>query len=168
MKKLSSIILIGLLCLFATRLCASLPFNGDDQSDVGHTGESENSELTTDVPFYEDIVFADDDNATETDEILKRSVRDLASDQLRFRQEMLQAHNEYRARHCVPALTLDSNLNNGAQQYAEYLVRINRLQHSGASGVGENLAMRSSSAAIRNYSGKCIFPIISIGFYLSV
>ena len=144
MKKLLSIIFLGLLCFFAAKPCAGLPFGVFNELNVEPAGTS------------------------KTDDILKRGVRDLASDQLRFRQEMLQAHNEHRARHCVPALTLDSNLNNGAQQYAEYLVSIDRLQHSGASGLGENLAMRFSSPVIVNYSGKCIFPIISIGFYLSV
>ena len=91
---------------------------------------------------------------TNIEEILQGNARNLNSDQQRFRQEMLQAHNQYRARHCVPPLTLDTNLNNGAQQYAEYLIRINGFQHSGAAGLGENLAAKYSSGRITNYSGK--------------
>lgn len=135
MNNLLSILFLGLLCFFAARPCASLPFNAFNELNV----ESAN------------------DNAVKTEETLERMVRDLASDQQQFRQEMLTAHNEYRARHCVPALTLDSNITAGAQQYAQYLVSIDRLQHSGASGLGENLAMRYSSVAITTYSGNCSF-----------
>ena len=56
-----------------------------------------------------------------------------------FRDEMLQAHNKYRAQHCVEPLTLDDELNDEAQKYAEYLLSINRLEHAKLSGVGENL-----------------------------
>lgn len=70
---------------------------------------------------------------------LEHHVRQSADDLEQFRQEMLDTHNQYRARHCAQPLTLDDQLNDEAQQYAEYLLSINRLEHDQSSKDGENL-----------------------------
>ena len=58
---------------------------------------------------------------------------------------MLYSHNLYRSRHQVPLLTLNASINSIAQKYATYLSANNLFQHSGAAGLGENLASMSSS-----------------------
>ena len=64
-------------------------------------------------------------------------------------QEILAAHNRYRAAVGVPALQWSDGLAAGAQQWADYLASTRQLQHSdrrrrhpsnGTPGVGENLA----------------------------
>ena len=48
---------------------------------------------------------------------LEYCTREVADDEVQqFREQMLQAHNKYRVRHCAPPLTLDDELNNAAQQ----------------------------------------------------
>ena len=90
---------------------------------------------------------------------LEQNRRDSDDEQRQFQEQMLEAHNQYRAQHCAPPLTLDDELNDGAQQYAEYLVEIDSLVHSGADGLGENLYMSGSSDAISGDNGKSIFSI---------
>ncbi|CAF1460880.1 unnamed protein product [Adineta steineri] len=52
----------------------------------------------------------------------------------------LELHNSLRARHGVPALTLDDSISNSAQAYAEYLANSGRFEHSSdRDGLGENL-----------------------------
>ncbi len=96
---------------------------------------------------------------------LKRNKRDFNDQQRQFQQEMLQAHNQYRSHHCVSPLQLDDNLSSSAQQYAEHLVDIDTLQHSGTPGVGENLYMIGSSGPIADINGKLIFLINQIDIY---
>jgi hypothetical protein len=55
-------------------------------------------------------------------------------------QEILAAHNRYRAAVGVPALQWSDSLAAGAQRWADYLASTGQLQHSAAPGVGENLA----------------------------
>jgi len=55
-------------------------------------------------------------------------------------QEILAAHNNYRAAVGVPALQWSDSLAASAQQYANYLASTGQFQHSGTPGVGENLA----------------------------
>ncbi|MBO0709887.1 MAG: hypothetical protein J2P47_01270 [Acetobacteraceae bacterium] len=68
-------------------------------------------------------------------------------------QEILAAHNSYRAAVGVPALRWSDSLAAGAQQWADYLASTGQLQHSDSRrrhpagstpGIGENLA------AVRN------------------
>jgi uncharacterized protein YkwD len=61
-------------------------------------------------------------------------------------QAVLDLHNKYRARHGVPALTWSDSIASKAQAYSQDCV----MQHSGARGLGENLAMvgRSFFSAI--------------------
>jgi uncharacterized protein YkwD len=67
---------------------------------------------------------------------------------------MLQAHNDYRSRHCVTSLQLDDNLSRSAQEYAEQLARTDTFRHSGTAGVGENLWMIGSSDALSAVNGE--------------
>lgn len=70
-----------------------------------------------------------------------------------FRQEALDEHNAKRTLHCVPSLMLNATLNDIAQNYSEYLAANRLFAHSGASGLGENLWMMSSSVAITSVTG---------------
>ncbi|XP_062405364.1 Golgi-associated plant pathogenesis-related protein 1 [Sardina pilchardus] len=71
-----------------------------------------------------------------------------------FKAEFLQTHNELRAKHGVPALTMSDDLCASAQAWADHLESINKnssmmsLQHSDTKN-GENLYFSSSSAPIK-------------------
>lgn len=66
-------------------------------------------------------------------------------------QEALKLHNVLRARHGVPALVLDDNINRKAQAYADYLAKSGRFQHSSdRNGLGENLYTQMGSMAMEN------------------
>jgi len=54
--------------------------------------------------------------------------------------ESLAVHNAHRSQVGVPALSWSSSLAASALRYAQQLHRTNTFQHSGQSGVGENLA----------------------------
>jgi uncharacterized protein YkwD len=58
-----------------------------------------------------------------------------------FRQAALELHNEFRTVHNAPYLREFNNLDNGAQNYAEYLAANEIFEHSNARGLGENLYM---------------------------
>jgi hypothetical protein len=85
---------------------------------------------------------------------LKRKTESLSNQQSQFQKELLQAHNNYRSRHCVSPLQLDDELNRSAQQYAEKLARTNTFAHSNTPGIGENLWMTWSSAKISSVNGE--------------
>jgi hypothetical protein len=72
----------------------------------------------------------------------------------RFREEMLNAHNIYRTRHCVPPLRLDDDLSRSAQIYAERLARMNGMVQTDANTVGQNIYMKSTSSYLDYISGK--------------
>ncbi|XP_053551401.1 Golgi-associated plant pathogenesis-related protein 1-like [Bombina bombina] len=55
-----------------------------------------------------------------------------------FENDFLSAHNAYRKRHGSPPLQLSRELSNSAQQWANYLLSIRTMKHSG-SGYGENI-----------------------------
>ena len=61
-------------------------------------------------------------------------------------QEILAAHNKYRAEVGVPPLQWSDDLANQAQEWANYLTANLLFQHSGAKGEGENLWMGTSHA----------------------
>jgi hypothetical protein len=72
-----------------------------------------------------------------------------------FQQQALAQHNYYRQQlHCTNAMTLNGSLNTIAQNYAQYLAANNIFNHSGVSGLGENLWMESSSVVISLVNGK--------------
>jgi hypothetical protein len=56
-------------------------------------------------------------------------------------QEILSAHNKYRAEVGVPPLEWSDDLTNHAQEWANYLSANLLFQHSGVSGEGENIWM---------------------------
>ena len=74
-----------------------------------------------------------------------------------FRRQALNEHNALRRLHCTGAIALNSSLNSRAQNYANYLARNKLFQHSGASGLGENLWSSWSSAPITRVNGKISF-----------
>lgn len=61
-------------------------------------------------------------------------------------QEILNAHNQYRAEVGVPPLTWSDTLASEAQEWANYLSSNGLFEHSGTSGQGENLWMGTSGA----------------------
>ncbi|XP_017860516.1 PREDICTED: Golgi-associated plant pathogenesis-related protein 1 [Drosophila arizonae] len=62
-----------------------------------------------------------------------------------FELEVLQAHNQYRARHGAPPLELDENLCRVASQWAQHLLNTNSFQHRQNNQYGENLYMASGA-----------------------
>ena len=54
---------------------------------------------------------------------------------------ILAEHNKYRANVGVPPLTWSGKLARGAQRWADTIAALDRMQHSGTAGVGENLAI---------------------------
>ncbi|XP_019716567.1 Golgi-associated plant pathogenesis-related protein 1-like isoform X2 [Hippocampus comes] len=65
-----------------------------------------------------------------------------------FQQEFLESHNTYRAQHNTPPLTLNSELNAAAQRWADRLLALGVIRHSGSSD-GENIYYMWSSAPIK-------------------
>lgn len=88
--------------------------------------------------------------------------------QRQFQNYMLQAHNEYRARHCASALQLDDVINRSAQDYANYLAKIDRMVHSNTNGLGENLFWKWSSNPFKTISGKCKKKYLSFHDYTCI
>jgi len=85
-------------------------------------------------------------------------------------QEILAAHNRYRAAVGVPALQWSDNLAAGAQQWAYYLASTGQLHHSdsrrrhpadGTPGVGENL-LRVLRAALAPGSGLAVYTVAQL------
>jgi uncharacterized protein YkwD len=74
-----------------------------------------------------------------------------AADQLdlaAFRAAALKQHNVYRAKHGVPPLVLNAQLNDVAQRYAQQLARTNQLVHSDNARFGENLYAFGASSQV--------------------
>ena len=63
-----------------------------------------------------------------------------------FRQATLSAHNEFRSRHGSGPLQETSELDEGAQSYAQYLAVNHLWEHSRAKNLGENLYMMSGGS----------------------
>ena len=63
-----------------------------------------------------------------------------------FKQELLQAHNAYRAKHHAPSLQFSSKAASQAQKWANHLARGGgTLEHGGHDGMGQNLAYKSGA-----------------------
>ncbi|CAF1551756.1 unnamed protein product [Rotaria sp. Silwood1] len=77
------------------------------------------------------------------------------AEQRQFQNDVLYAHNYYRAYHCAQSLQLDDLLSTSAQNFAQKLADTNQFYHSGTKGVGENLYMATSSNGIKlhGYTG---------------
>ena len=76
--------------------------------------------------------------------------------QRKFQDDALKTHNLLRARHCVPPLVLDDDINRRAQAYAEQLAsNDSKLIHSTDRGglLGENLYGMTRSNPITNPDG---------------
>lgn len=78
----------------------------------------------------------------------------VTNSQRQFQQEMLQSHNTYRSRHCVPPLRLDDNLSQLAQVYAERMARANSLIQGDTTDVGQNSFMKYTSSYLDHVNGK--------------
>jgi uncharacterized protein YkwD len=89
---------------------------------------------------------------------LRRSLS-FTAEQRQFQKQMLDAHNTYRTRHCVPSLELDDQISHSAQQYAENLASANQFVHSDMPDLGENLSRMTSSKEIKSFDGQEIFFI---------
>ena len=63
-----------------------------------------------------------------------------------YQASMLSLHNGYRSQHHAPPLVSDASLQSTAQKYAQYMADNDLFQHSGAAGLGENIAYVYSSA----------------------
>lgn len=62
-----------------------------------------------------------------------------------FEQEALKKHNDYRALHGCPPLTLNRDLCTVAQKWSDHLAATKKFEHSSDSGYGENLYSSASS-----------------------
>ena len=62
-----------------------------------------------------------------------------------FVQECLESHNKYRENHGAGPLVLKKDLMDHAQNWANYIAKSGRFQHSQDSNFGENIAMTSQS-----------------------
>ncbi|UJR22001.1 hypothetical protein I4U23_025069 [Adineta vaga] len=80
-------------------------------------------------------------------------VEDQRGSTAQFEDELLQAHNRYRARHCVSPLRLDNSLNRLAQNYAEQLAESNGRSQNRPQGLGQNLYMKSTFGAANSIRG---------------
>lgn len=61
------------------------------------------------------------------------------------KQVGLEMHNKYRRIHNAPPMQLSPDLNDGAQRWADKLARESKLEHSGTTEQGENLALQCES-----------------------
>lgn len=86
----------------------------------------------------------------DTDEII------FSEEQRKFQNDTLDLHNKLRARHCVPPLVLDEEVNIRAQIYCDYLAKTDSaLVHSTdrGSSFGENLYALRRKSPITNING---------------
>lgn len=79
-----------------------------------------------------------------------------------FADEALRAHNDYRRKHGVAPLRLNSNICATAQKWADHLARMDRFEHSkpadrqfNGEQMGENIAMKWSSENDAFTGNKC-------------
>jgi len=66
-----------------------------------------------------------------------------------FIKDTLRIHNEYRAKHGVPALSVDPNITKFAQSWADHMVEKNQFSHRSNNPYGENLFWSSGSASAK-------------------
>ncbi|CAL8097279.1 unnamed protein product [Orchesella dallaii] len=71
----------------------------------------------------------------------------LCCGQQAYQQKSLNLHNQYRAKHRTPALTMDNTLNNNAVRCAQYYAQKQKIDHlcPYKNGAGENLIGGSGS-----------------------
>lgn len=103
-----------------------------DAATAEDAANKENAGSTAETPAVEAAAAAAEDETIEP-----------------FVQEMLDAHNRYRAHHQTAGLVHSAELTRGAQKWAEEIASRDRLDHdpeSQRSMTGENVAMKYSSA----------------------
>uniref|UniRef100_A0A1B6GU91 SCP domain-containing protein n=1 Tax=Cuerna arida TaxID=1464854 RepID=A0A1B6GU91_9HEMI len=66
-----------------------------------------------------------------------------------FTKEALRIHNEYRAKHGVPALSIDPEISKFAQAWADHLAEKNQFAHRTNNPYGENIFWSSASASAK-------------------
>jgi uncharacterized protein YkwD len=71
-----------------------------------------------------------------------------------LRQDILTAINYYRNLHGTQPLILDDSISASAQAWATQIANTGVFAHSNTAGLGENLYMMSSSAALNVVDGK--------------
>lgn len=87
----------------------------------------------------------------------------------KFQNDSLKIHNILRARHCVPPLVLDEEMNVRAQIYAEHLAeKDGKLMHSTDRGnrFGENLYAITRKTPITNLTGRICFSFQFKSFFM--
>ena len=160
MQKRIFVCLLGVLFLTVCNHGQPLVVGGggdddDDSTDEGGTGvkilravDEDDSVFTS---IGEPLVRRYDLNKL----FQRRQASSFTEGQRQYQNYALEAHNRYRARHCVSPLQLDDSISRSAQNYAQHLADINQMVHSGTKGLGENLAQRWSSAPIQTINGEC-------------
>ena len=153
-----SMILLGILFFIAMRSSSSLPFEADDYEP--------NANYPTGIIDYKSVHWQskydwNEANIADQYKSCQQWSRTIST------TDATSIHNQYRARHCAPPLTLDTNLNNEAQQYSQYLISTSKFEHSYVEE-DENLTAKYSSGRITSYSGKNLFSSISIEIDFSV
>ena len=138
MLKQIYFVLFGIM-LFVSFTHSVSPFP-DDHSE-------ENQQISTSQPSSHET---DQDN----NQLSGKYGGDITNSQRQFQQEMLQSHNTYRSRHCVPPLRLDDNLSHLAQIYAERMARTNSMIQGDTKDVGQNIFMKSTSSYLDYVNGK--------------
>jgi len=146
MLKKIPIILFGLVLLVTFGQCRRLSNDNKDETKYEEELARAVQIHKKSVPEYRELF--------DLNHLLNRFSGSFSNSQRTFHQQMLDAHNKYRKRHCVGPLQLDDNLSRSAQNYAERLVSIGYLVHSHINGVGENLYWSWSSSGISNINGE--------------
>jgi hypothetical protein len=159
MQKRIFVCVLGVLFFVVSNHGQQLVINDDDDDDSKDKGgqTAENREVVdNDNSILESVgeplirrQFFDLNNLLQ-----QRQASGFTTEQRKYQQYALEAHNRHRARHCVSPLQLDDIISRSAQNYAQHLANINRLVHSGVSGLGENLYMRGSSDVIKTIKGE--------------
>lgn len=62
-----------------------------------------------------------------------------------FSRDILKAHNNYRKKHGAPPLSWSAPAAKKAQQWANHLASIGRMQHGNHEGMGQNIAYMSGA-----------------------
>jgi uncharacterized protein YkwD len=154
------IILFGIVLLISFALSASVMKDDETELDPSNQPVSENGRDPSNQPISENGLDVDqkfpvhEDVIQNSNQLSGDDGNSFTSSQIRFQQEMLQAHNTYRALHCSPPLQLDDNLSHSAQNYAEQLASMNTMIQSDNQGVGQNTYTKTSSDNLEYVNGE--------------
>ena len=99
----------------------------------------------------------------------RRQTSGFTAVQNQFQKQMLDAHNQYRTRHCVSSLRLDDSISRSAQNYAQHLADINQMVHSGTNGLGENLYMNGAQLVSKLWMvSRFIYDLHMLSLYIGI